>query len=384
MAYRRLSDGGEGIDEHDRSIIETCLDLESDMGLLEQRVTSSSTTDASARLTELVSMLSGAAAATGSVEGRLLPGEGEAHSREQLLEDQSGSEHEGGGPVGLHTSSMQALEERGEFISGVLPSLDPDSWMDAIPSIQSQPEDEEIRESSWIPGDEGEAELASTSLLSKDGHTEDPGNQYVPGDIRTHPYVRLPVLEKRVFPRYIRVSNLFVRRSWRFSPNSCLLTLRHLFAKETLNQKDADMVMNAVERLVTICWLRSSRPPRRLNPLCVVELLGYYFMAFDAIVCAIELFKDSMLLYRWWDKFTARFHLDLPATPPWVSFTPLAAYNRELILRLIRALKIYRTGKRPPLAEVVALKRLLFCSPHGRHRLKGPKWDPWRKDGMCP
>ncbi|CDJ59452.1 hypothetical protein EMWEY_00022220 [Eimeria maxima] len=381
--YRRLAGGGGGIDEQERYIIEGCLDLESDMGLLEQRATSRSTTDASHRLTELVSMLSEAAAAKESVKERRRRG-GEAHSREQLLGDQSGSEHEGGGQVGLHTSSMQAFEGRGEFTGRVAAPLDPDSWIEAIPSIQSQPEDEERREGFLFTNDEGEPELAVASPSSKAAHTGILKNMLVAAKIRTHPYVRLPVLERGVTPRYVRASSLFEKRIRRYSPHAYLCTMRKLFAKQALNQKDVHALVKAVEELVNLAWLRSHRGPRGPSPIHIVESLGSYFMVFDSLVCAAEILGEHMQLHLWWEKFAANFDVNplLPAPGP--TRKEVAKFHKYLVKRLVAALEIYKRGERPPLPEVIALKTLLFCSPQGRHQFKNPKWDPWRDDGDCP
>ncbi|CDJ59635.1 hypothetical protein, conserved [Eimeria maxima] len=380
VTNRRLSQGGEGIDEDELSVIEGCLDLEADMGVLKDRATSGSTNDSSDRVTELVSMLSEAAAAKESVEERLPVG-GEVDSSGQWLEGRTGFEYEDSDMRFLPTSSKQAFVENGEF-TDVTPALDPDSWMDTIPSINIPPADQGIKEVIWVGGDEQKSGQAAASPLSS---RESPfGLRDLLGpDIKNHPYVRLPVVEEGVVPRRLRIAVLFARKQIRPSPHFCLLTLKNIYAQKTLDQKRADILVNAVERLISITWIQSQRTPRRTAPRYIVEALGNRFVAIDAIVCAIELVGEHMELPLWWGKFTASFKTNFPLRPPGSRGGELPQLHRNLAKRLVAAMDIYKQGRRPPLGEVYALKKLLFGPELGRHSFKERKWDPWRRDGEC-
>ncbi|CDJ59450.1 hypothetical protein EMWEY_00022200 [Eimeria maxima] len=380
VTNRRLSQGGEGIDEDELSVIEGCLDLEADMGVLKDRATSGSTNDSSDRVTELVSMLSEAAAAKESVEERLPVG-GEVDSSGQWLEGRTGFEYEDSDMRFLPTSSKQAFVENGEF-TDVTPALDPDSWMDTIPSISIQPGEPETKEGFLAAGDEdnsGKSSVSPSRTISIfAGFSDGPVSE----EILNHPFVRLPVLEEGVVPRYFRPSNLYANPTRRSSFQVYLTTLRELYAQKTLSQRDVYVLQTALERLVATVQLRTPARPKREFPCFIVEILGSRFMALDAIVCAIELLGDYMSLPLWWEKFTAGIKA-VPLRSARSRGGDMAEFNRHLATRLLAALDIYKEGRRPPLKEVYALKVLLLCPPFGRPALKDRKWDRWRHDGKC-
>ncbi|CDI88052.1 hypothetical protein EPH_0072770 [Eimeria praecox] len=87
LTRRKLAEGDARIDADELSIVEGCLELEEEMGILQQRAVSSSQGDSSSRVTELVSMLSEAAAAKGSMQEGLYV-DNQLH--QQFLEGHSG------------------------------------------------------------------------------------------------------------------------------------------------------------------------------------------------------------------------------------------------------------------------------------------------------
>ncbi|CDJ46862.1 hypothetical protein EBH_0013790 [Eimeria brunetti] len=382
---RRLSEDGHGIDEDERSIVESCLDLEEEMGILQQRATSSPGSYLSSQIPEIPSISSEASAGNGLSPER---SNSEKHPLlRKLLKMNRRVQPKDGQLVPPHASSLQAHSEMAELTFRA-PSLDPDSWLDSIPSIGIQPEeqgrarDQEWAESLLATDDEPEPGCESGPPVSKRrrlGSFSD-----LRGDISSHPYVRLPVLEDGVVPRDIDASILFDEEQRRLSSHVYLLTIRELFAKEVLSQQDTNILVNAIERLVTTSWLQSRRAPRRNLPVFIVETLGTYLIAFDAIICARQILGDHMQLHLWWEKFANSFNTQFRLIPPrGKDQRQLPAFHRNLANRLMAAMRIYKRGERPPLSEIVNLKTLLFCSPLGNHRLKEPKWDPWREDGGC-
>ena len=379
MAHRRLAEGGEGVNQYELSVIEDCLDLEAEMGLLQQRAISSSTIDSSSRVTQLVSMLQEAAAAQESMHGSL-PIAVQLPSSEQWLGYQSGFAPADGGLVHMQTPLIHASAEHGES-SMLTPGLDPNSWIDAAPRFGLQSIGQEGHGFSPVTDDERRTEHAPAVPPWQRYHRRDFKEIIWTGDIRSHPYVRLPVLGEGVFPRYIDAMSLFVQRPWKLSPHTHLATIRSLLLQKTLNQMDVNSLMNAVERLIISSWIQGKKGARGNSPIYLVEALGNYFLAFDAIVCTAEVLGRYMLLPVWWNTYVSAFHTNYDFPVSAVGMTELAGFNTELAKRLVAALEIYKQGMRPPLMEVVALKRLLFCYPLGRHRLKDGKWDDWRKDG---
>ena len=389
-AHRRLAEGGEDGDEQALSIIESCLDLEADMGLLHQRAVSSSRRDSQNRVTELISMLSEAAAEKESIRGNFPVGTQLPSSR-QSLADQGSFGHGYGEQVHLKTTPLGAFVEHDGF-HGVNPSLDPDSWMDAIPTADLLLDEQEGAGSFSVVREEahtGNSSVLHKSKLPRLGNPSDMidsgslREMLLSGGIRNHPYVRLPVLENGVVPRSVRTAVLLSAKPRRFSFHDYLLSLRELFLKETLNQQDAEKLVTAVELLVVTSWFQSRRGIRTNAPIAIVEGLGRYMMIFDALVCAKEILGDFMPFDHWWDKFANSFKTDISIPPAGSRGGRLANIHRNLARRLVAALDIYKRGERPHHFEVLELKRLLFCSESGRHRLKDRQWIPWIHDGGC-
>ncbi|CDJ46863.1 hypothetical protein, conserved [Eimeria brunetti] len=375
LTPRRLSEGGEAVDDDEHSILEGCLALEEELGVMEQRALSSSGGYSPSQITDIVSMLSETAAGKESTQEHL-PTEGHLQFAQQLLEPRAVFQPTYGEMVPPHTSSLQTSVKSPEP-AGVVPALDPDSWLDSIPSISVQ----EGFGSSLVTEDHSGTELESGPPASKKQRIEDPGDAL--GSNINHPYVRLPVLQPGVVPRNVNVSILFSRPPMRLSLHVHLRTFRALFAKKALNQHDANVLVGAVERVVTTSWLQSKSGPRHYLPLFIVEALGYYFLALDAIVCAKHVLGDRMQLHLWWRKFINSFYTDYPLHPSkGKSPKKVPEFHKNLARRLVAAIEIYKRGERPPLSEIIELKTLLFCSPFGRHRLKDPMWDPWREDAQ--
>ncbi|CDI87900.1 hypothetical protein, conserved [Eimeria praecox] len=380
VARRRLAEGGEGMDEDEVSIVEGCLELEEEMGFLRERAVSISEGDSSSRVAQLVSMLS--AAAKESVMQGGLGADLQVH--EQNLEGQSSFESRGGRQASVPAPSLPASVGRRES-SDVIPALDPDSWMDGIPSISLEPEEQE---SDMLVGDTRDPPNTEQASASHASNSELPmGLKDIvrSADIRQHPYVHLPVLEEDVIPRDVHVIMPFgdERQTRVGRPYTRLLTLRALFAKKTLNQKNADLLVHTLKELVSSYLLRKKTRRKREIPVMAVEELGIHLIVFDYVVSAIQLLGEHMQAHLWWDKFTASLDINFPLPAPGSRGKELTHFHIDLARRLRAAINIYKRGVRPPLLEVIALKTLLFCSPLGRHRLKRPKWDPWRKDGGC-
>ncbi|CDJ46864.1 hypothetical protein EBH_0013820 [Eimeria brunetti] len=335
--------------------------------------------DASSRIMELASMLSETAAAKESTQGESSLAD-KLHVSQQLLEGPSPSDPRDCEGIHLHTPSPQSsVKSTGS--TGGSPALDPDSWIETIPSIDAQLVGQEGAESSSATeGDSSTEEVSAPPAIKR--RREDLRDLLLGDNNRSHPYVRLPVVEKGVAPRYIRTSILFTRPTGRISPHMHLREVRRLLKKETIDQHDAEVLMNAVERLVSASWFNTQTQTRTLFPVDIVSVLGKYFMIFDAIVSAMQLFGEYMQAHLWWDKFTAHFDTSVRLYST-ASYQKVAKFHVYLAKRLSSALDIYKQGRRPPRLEVYELKRLLFCSPLGHHRLKEQQWEPWREDGGC-
>ncbi|CDJ28815.1 uncharacterized protein EMH_0002230 [Eimeria mitis] len=381
VTHRELAEGGEGIDEEQHAIIEGCLELEEEMGLMEHRAASASEGDWSSRVAELVSMLSGAAAAQQTMQEHVQT-EQQLQLGKQFLEGRSDLETEDVELGSVETPAFHASVQPGGP-GGLMPGLEPDSWLEAVPSITRSPEAQGVAGPSPVTDGASNAGQASASPAPRQG--DGGGLKYLlnVGGIQKHPYVRLPVLQEGVVPRPIRVSVLFDKSFRRPSYHSYLLALRRLFAKDTLDQEDVNVIVPAVEKLVNTSWFQSRSGPRGPSPVNIAETYGCYFMVFDAVVCASQLLGEHMQRHLWWDKFIASFNTNFPLPVSGRRECELTKFHVDLAKRLAAALDIYKQGIRPALSEVYALKKLLFCYPLGHHRLKSSIWEPWQKDGNC-
>ncbi|CDI85902.1 hypothetical protein EPH_0066320 [Eimeria praecox] len=313
------------MDEDEVSIVEGCLELEEEMGVLGERAISISEGDSSGRVAELEAMLSAAA-------------------KESVMQG------------GLGTD------------------------------LQVQEQEPEEQESDMPVGDTRDppnTEQASTSHASNSELPMGLKDIVRSADIRHHPYVHLPVLEEGVVPRDIDAVTLLSQQGELLKSHAHMRTLRALFVKKTLSQKDADLLVSTLEQFLATYLLHKKTRRKRAIPTFAVEDFGSYFLAFDFVLSAMQLLGKHMQAHLWWDKFAASFNMNIPVPAPGSRGKELTHFHIKLARRLRAAINIYKRGMRPPLLEVIALKNLLFCSPLGRHQFKHPRWDPWRKDGGC-
>ncbi|CDJ28814.1 uncharacterized protein EMH_0002220 [Eimeria mitis] len=308
--------------------------------------------------------------------------EQQLHLGEPLLEGRSDLETEDDELGSVETPAFQTSVQPGGP-GGLTPGLEPDSWLEAVQSITRSPEAQGVAGASPVTDGASNAGQASASSAPRQGDRGGLKDLLNVGGIQKHPYVRLPVLQKGVVPRPICVPLLFDEIQRRFSHHAYLSTMRKIFALETLNQEHVDVLIDAVERLVTTSWFQSRSKQMRFSPVFAVETLGVYFMVFDALVCASQLLGESMQSHLWWEKFTAAFNTDFKLPDPKSIAQETRRFYVTLARRLAAALDIYKQGMRPPALEVYTLKKLLFCFPLGNHRLKRPTWDPWKRDGQC-
>ncbi|CDJ32514.1 uncharacterized protein EMH_0044900 [Eimeria mitis] len=378
-ARRSLSEGGDAADQDELSVIEGCLALEAEMGVLEQRVITQSDADPMTRVEGLVSVLHAAAEEHEAMQGMLLPRYGlsaqhntydqiQQHVGEELTELQSMLQPHWGETGDTRTVTSLAASSS-QLPLDTAQALEPQAWLEDIPYITSgQHQHGRMPFAPPTIVEFGDLQ-ASTSY----------GMWKLPQDIRKHPYVRLPALAKDVVVKHVDVDNLFnpMRMKEQFHPP--LVKLRKLFSKDVLSQDDADAVVRAIEELVGSAWYQARKSFRR-RPVHAAETCGQHFLIFDALVSAFELLGDSMELPLWWGRFVAAFDGDPSARLPPVS-DHAGGVRRRMIRRIQNALDIYKTGRRPLLQEVIALKKLLFCSSATPGSFNDKQWDPWREDG---
>lgn len=370
-------------------IVEQCLEMEEDLGISASRSPSPLNTEPSAKIARLVSMLSEAATAyermTAVVSMSYDPStvatsyyQEEENSFQQALGCPYFFQHESALEMFPHTSSW--LTPIGNNETSPAPNLRPYACLTMIPGAT---------------GTQGGQGTASTTLDNTGmPHCEPSTSSSLetpppPGgrtklqehlDMLQHPYVNLPVLESNVVPRLVQPAVIFRQVHATTLSYYELHNLRNLFAKEKLNQQEADVLVGTIENLAARFWSMAQRGFEKTSPTFANATLGAYFLAFDFIVRAIQVLGDSMQLSAWWGKFVSAFKIDYRPFPQRRHCRVSTRFQRELANRLLGALKIYTTGRTPPPEDVVELKRMLFFSPHSPPVFKSPQWEEWREE----
>ncbi|CDJ51668.1 hypothetical protein EBH_0001420 [Eimeria brunetti] len=393
-ADRRLADDTEGVDNDDMRVIEDCLALEADLGLLEQRATSHSDADELRRVEGLVSALRAAAVEHEATQGVLLlpflqppkpppytyvsGPEPDRHRfkelRKLLISFQPDKEKES--KTTTAQPSTSSMDDDGPMPTPHVLTAEArlDGALDTSTQEYEQEEDDVKPLISGLSGG-GEPSHSADKLpgfldiacIAKDAST-----------ICNHPYVWLPEFEEGVVVRDIDVDHLFDPFRKKMHPHFFLLSLRKLFAQRVLGQADASTLVNALEGLIGASWYQAQMGRRGCRPVFAATALAKSFLAFDAIVSCKQLLGDHMRFSLWWDKFTSVFKFVIPMAPRVHQYQVV---NRRLLKHLHGALETYKKGERPELRDVIELKMKLFCSPNSPAEFRKPKWDPWREDG---
>ncbi|CDJ60451.1 hypothetical protein, conserved [Eimeria maxima] len=389
---RRLAGRGKGIDENEQSVLDECLDLQEDMGVSLPGAALPSNRSRSRRIAELVTLFSEAAAELESTQGPQSTCCGTSSSptstpptqgqpSESGLNEQGLLECEEGGIVPVHGSSSSVSSE-GDGDDGKYPYLEPDAWLEKIPDITGMQEHREQGQSLWgLGGGYSGGEEPSTAALAvrpcDEGGDDSPSSNAT----RTHPFVRLPVLEDGVLLRDFDVSAVALAHRRKYQPTTTILAaLRELYMRPALDQSGYNTLMRSLEELVHSLLVRVRSRALFADTMWDLPTLGIHFLAFDFLVSAAQVLGNRMQLHLWWDRFVAAFALDMPPKPFRKHSRHCAAVQAILRQRLFAALQVYKMGRRLPLGDVVELKRLLLCSPYTHKRFKDDDWDPWRDD----
>ncbi|CDJ51676.1 hypothetical protein, conserved [Eimeria brunetti] len=463
MNRRRLADK----DESAISIVEECLALEEELGLVAQEVTPPVPTDRSRRISELALLFSETAAAHEAMQGQE-----EAWGVQQAYQPAAplaywptnfGYQQEGSPAASeeqLSTFTSAAASPAASPVAyeakdpSVGPAFDPDMWADILEVIGSQPEWDQQEPAAatssstfegigyqpeWVQQEpaaatssktfqgigyrpewdqqEPAAATSSSTFTPEEQQPEPPapmdvypstsgessstrasvGRQLPLVTIDTyptirgalqagvpalehHPYYRLPVLAPGVVVDTMLPEGVMRPIKMNISSYAQFATLRRLFAKPVLNQDDADEAMVAIEKLVRKTARRARRGIRQVRPLFGASTLGSYFLVFDYLVSALQVFGGSSGLPEWWGEFVSVFDFDYFYPTPSKGSRESGIYNTQLANSLLVALNMYKKGERPSAHVVIELKRHLFFGEHGPQQFKRAQWDPWREE----
>ncbi|CDI75496.1 hypothetical protein EPH_0041470 [Eimeria praecox] len=200
--------------------------------------------------------------------------------------------------------------------------------------------------------------------------------------IRTHPYVRLPVLQEEVVPPHNQLT------AWNFvsrnasSVEATLLCIRRLFMKQALDQSDIASLVGDLQELAVASAFQSREHEGMPGPVQGVATIGLQFLVLDYTVSALHVLGVSPPSCIWWERFTECFDTGYRYTEPRRRTQYSRRVNINLGNRMLAAMSTYKTGKRPNLEEIIHLKRILFFSSYSPSDFRSPTWDPWRADHL--
>ncbi|CDJ53359.1 hypothetical protein EBH_0056410 [Eimeria brunetti] len=197
-------------------------------------------------------------------------------------------------------------------------------------------------------------------------------------DIRLHPFVRLPVVNPKDIHRRFRKEFVGPTTLRARTPMEAYTAVRRLFAKASLTAEDVEVLMKAAELVANYAMHRLANPCRRRTASHVFIRLSSLFMAFDLLVCTIELLGDAMITSSWWDGFVQMFHTNYVF--PEVTKSEKTDMLVQVVKRLSSALSIYKRKKRPAFVEIIELKRQILKYTYKDTHLAHPLWTLWRQD----
>ncbi|CDJ37907.1 hypothetical protein, conserved [Eimeria tenella] len=353
-------------------IAEHCLELETDMGIAQPSAQATAGTESASMIESLVAMLQEAA---------------EAHEQQRTEETKCVEKPEGV----MHSSSEGAANPAPTSLGPHLPQLDGDSsarpaLIPAPPAISSAGGNTSERSYIIYHLHGGLGVVSPISAIQVEGACSHSAlQQFRISSPKTHPcaghpFVRLPSVEFGVKPRHLVPQRLFLHHRSNLSTLPYMKTLRQLLTRNSLDQAGTETFMDALERLIDIVWTQAQGRSQQRRPAVAVSVLGKDFLAMDFIISAIQLFGEAMELSSWWERFVGGFRTNYYFHGGGSVRPRVRNYNTQLANRLLSAIRIYKQGLRPSLEEVIALKRMLFCSPSAPKPFTEYSYDAWRHD----
>ncbi|CDJ51475.1 hypothetical protein EBH_0000770 [Eimeria brunetti] len=197
-------------------------------------------------------------------------------------------------------------------------------------------------------------------------------------DLVLHPFVRLPAVNPQDVRRYFRPVYALTLKLNIVSPMRSFMEMRKLFAKPSLTAEEVDTLMLEAENLANYAKDKLVGPTTSGKPSYIFRKLSPLFMVFDCLMCTIETLGDKMLASSWWDEFASKFETEF-SIPFDGKFEQTRTLSR-LVNRISEALSIYKQGRRPPLTEIIELKRGILTQKCKGSQLQHPLWKFWLKD----
>ncbi|KAL8271543.1 hypothetical protein Esti_004578 [Eimeria stiedai] len=158
-----------------------------------------------------------------------------------------------------------------------------------------------------------------------------------------------------------------------------LVKLRSLLAQQFLSGEELDELTDVLQQVMSYAYFRETSRTENSHPSVALRALGRRFVMLDQVVAALQVLGEK-LPAQWWNAFVSRIPMEYRQSPPHSGRNAMENFNLMMIARLTEAMRLLRTGVRPPRQEVVTIKKLLFTSFLTPYYFKLSRWDAWRAD----
>lgn len=193
-----------------------------------------------------------------------------------------------------------------------------------------------------------------------------------------HPFSRLPGLNPGGVPKKFDPVRALYPGIASSQPGRLLVNIRELFAKASLSQQEADMLVEKTERLVAHCHYHQKAQASRTDSRRAADLLATRFLLLEAIVSAF-IITGQHPSASWWRHFVA----GVPHEVFLVQSERLVYFksrHKLLATALSRGLAALKKGIRPNDKDVFKYKYMIFCLPRNSEVFNRPLYSPWRSD----
>ncbi|CDJ52211.1 hypothetical protein EBH_0047820 [Eimeria brunetti] len=196
-----------------------------------------------------------------------------------------------------------------------------------------------------------------------------------------HPYVRLPRQIERDCLNSALVD--FRRKTPRPQGIRCAVPLlqeaHELLSHRDLSLTQVKQLLQVTSELMEHGAQYQSQDVSRHPTFRAVERLGTRFLLLDTVVSAF-LVIGRRAADQDWRRVVDRIDDKAPPRPKRGNLSARGSFSFSLCQDLSNAIRTLKTGRRPDPAEIVRIKRMLFCLPFSPAHFKGKDFDPWRND----
>ncbi|CDJ46024.1 hypothetical protein EBH_0010600 [Eimeria brunetti] len=196
-----------------------------------------------------------------------------------------------------------------------------------------------------------------------------------------HPFARLPALSVMKVPAGISVDMKRAVESGggMRNPEALLEKAHSLLSRELLYPGHMAELAHVAGMLLAHAMHHQSRDLSKQKLSRAVKQLGIRFLVLDAAVSAFVVLDQEPDAARW-KVITNAINHAFPPLPVRPAHTGRPNVNYYRARDLSRAIQMLKTGQRPDSAQLIRLKRMLFCLPSSPAYFKRRVFDGWRLD----